>query len=184
MNSKNYMNYQTISEIYEANDRVRAKLKATVAHLNDEQANTLPNGEKWTVKEFVEHISIVDEGIMRISAKLLNAAKEKGGASDGSAKFTEEFLRKIAGGRDAKFEAPDRVRPTGRKTIAESLAKLDETRARLDELRPLFESVDCGDLKFPHPAFGDMTAHEWLALLGGHEARHIKQIEAVLAKIT
>ena len=177
------MNYKTISEIYEANDRVRAKLKSIVANLNDEQANTLPEGEKWTVQEFVEHISIVDEGIMRISAKLLSAAKENGGQADGSAKFTEEFLQKIAGGRDAKFEAPERVRPTGTKSIAESLAKLDETRDKLEELRALFESVDCSEPKFPHPAFGDMTAHEWLALLGGHEARHIRQIENVLEKI-
>src|SRR5215213_7634259 len=115
------MNYKTISEIYEANDKIRAKLKGIVAGLNDEQANTLPDGEKWTVKEFVEHIAIVDAGIMRISAKLLNAAKENGKSADGAAKFTEEFVQKIAGGRDAKFEAPDRVRPTGTKSIAESL---------------------------------------------------------------
>ena len=177
------MNYNTISEIYEANDRVRAKLKGLVANLSDEQANALPAGEKWTVKEFVEHISIVDEGMMRISAKLLNAARENGKTSDGSAKFTDEFLQKIAGGRDAKFEAPERVRPTGTKSIAESLAKMDETRQKLEDLRPLFESVECSGVTFPHPAFGEMTAHEWLALLGGHEARHIKQIERVLEKL-
>lgn len=177
------MNYQTISDIYEANDRVRAKLKGIVENLNDEQANTLPEGEKWTVKEFVEHISIVDEGIMRISAKLLGEAKASGKQADGKAKFSDEFVQKTAGSREAKFEAPDRVRPTGTKSIAESLAKLDETRQKLEELRPLFESVECSDIKFPHPAFGDMTAHEWLALLGGHETRHIRQIESVLAKI-
>ena len=176
--------YQTISEIYEANDKVRGKLKSLVANLNDEQANTLPDGEKWTVAEFVEHISIVDEGIMRISAKMLNAAKESGVASDGSAKFSAGFLEKSAAGRDAKFEAPERVRPTGKKTIEESLTKLDETRQKLEELRPLFESVECSDVKFPHPAFGDMTAHEWLLLLGGHEIRHIKQIQGILEKIS
>ena len=177
------MNYQTISEIYEANDRIREKLRALVSELNDEQANTLPDGEKWTVKEFVEHISIVDEGILRISAKLLNESKENGKPADGTARFSEEFVEKIAGGRTAKFEAPDRVRPTGTKSIAESLAKLDDTRRKVEELRPLFESVECSDAKFTHPAFGPMTAHEWLALIGGHEARHIKQIEGVLEKI-
>ena len=177
------MNYQTISDIYEANDKVRAKLKGIVANLNDEQVNTLPEGEKWTVKEFVEHISIVDEGIMRISAKMLGEAKANGKQSDGAAKFSDEFVQKTAGSREAKFEAPDRVRPTGTKSIAESLAKLDETREKLEELRPLFESVECSDIKFPHPAFGDMTAHEWLALLGGHETRHVRQIEGILEKI-
>lgn len=177
------MNYQTISEIYEANAKIREKLKALVAKIGDEQAEILPEGEKWTIKEFVEHIAIVDEGMMRICAKLLNAAKESGIPSDGTAKFTEEIARKMAGARAAKFEAPDRVRPTGTKTIAESLARMDATQAAFDELKPLFESVECSEVKFPHPALGDMTAHEWLALRGGHEARHIKQIEGVLEKI-
>jgi hypothetical protein len=151
--------------------------------LSDERAGVLPEGEKWTVREFVEHIAIVDEGMMRICAKMLKAAQENGKASDGAAKFTEDFAGKMAAGRDAKFEAPERVRPTGTKSIAESLTKMDETRRKLEELRPLFETLDCSDQKFPHPAFGDMTAHEWLALLGGHEARHIRQIEGLLAKI-
>jgi len=175
--------YQTISEIYEANDKVRTKLKGIVANLSDEQVNALPEGEKWTVKEFVEHISIVDEGIVRISAKLLNASKENGKTADGAAKFSEAFIEKTTAGRHAKFEAPERVRPTGTKSIAESLAKMDETRQKLEELRSLFESVECSEAKFPHPAFGDMTAHEWLLLLGGHEAKHIRQIEGVLEKI-
>ena len=177
------MNYQTISDIYEANDKIRAKLKSVVANLNDEQANTLPDGETWTIKEFVEHISLVDESMMRISAKLLNASKENGKTWDGSAKFSEEFLQNTESGREAKFEAPERVRPTGTKSIAESLAKLDETRQKLEELRPLFETVECSEAKFPHPAFGPMTAHEWLALLGGHEARHLRQIKGLLEKI-
>jgi hypothetical protein len=177
------MNYQTISEIYAANDQVREKLKATVAHLNDEQANTLPDGEKWTIKEFVEHIAIVGEGIMRISAKLLTEAQASGKASDGAAKFSEDFAGKMMAGRSSKFEAPDRVRPTGTKTIAESLAKMDETRQKLEEIKPLFESVDAADTKFPHPAFGDLSAQEWLVIAGGHEARHIRQIENLLEKI-
>ncbi|MBS1797874.1 MAG: DinB family protein [Acidobacteria bacterium] len=177
------MKYNTIGDIYEANDRIREKLRATVGNLTDAQADALPEGEKWTVREFVEHIAIVDEGIMRISAKLLNAAREGGKSSDGAARLSDEFLQKAAAGRTAKFEAPDRVRPTGTKSIAESLARMDETRRQLEELRPLFESVDGTEAKFPHPAFGDLSAQEWLALLGGHEMRHIKQIEAVLEKL-
>jgi hypothetical protein len=56
---------------------------------------------------------------------------------------------------------------------------MEESRNRLNELRPLFESVECSDQKFPHPAFGELTAHEWLALVGGHEARHIAQIKRI-----
>ena len=177
------MNYQTISEIYEASDQIREKLKAMVGNLSDTQAETLPDGEKWTIKEFVEHIALVDGGITQISAKLLNAAKENGKITDGAAKFSDDFAERLAAKRDSKFEAPDRVRPTGTISVAESLAKMDETRRSLEQLKPLFESVECADVKFPHPAFGDLSSHEWLAIRVGHEMRHIKQIENMLGKI-
>lgn len=177
------MNYQNISEIYDANDKIRTKLKETVSSLTEEQANFLPEGEKWTVANLVEHISMVENGIARISAKLLGEAQVAGGKTKGEAKISESFLEKAAWGRTQKFEAPERVHPSGRLTIAESLAKLDENRLQLEELRPLFESVECSDFKFPHPAFGDMSAHEWLALIGGHELRHMQQIKKILSQI-
>jgi uncharacterized damage-inducible protein DinB len=177
------MNYQKISEIYEANAKIREKLKETVSGLTEEQANFLPEGEKWTAANLVEHIALVENGITRISAKLLAEAQAAGEKASGEAKISEEFLQKASWGRTQKFEAPERTHPTGNLTIAESLAKLDENRPKLEELRPLFETVECSDFKFPHPAFGDMSAHEWLALTGGHELRHIAQIKNLLRQI-
>lgn len=174
------MNYQTIADVYAANDKIRERLKETVENLTDEQLNYLPEGEKWTVAQIVEHLSLVEDGMTRISAKLLNEAKENGKPSDGTVKISEDFLQKIGGARQQKFEAPERAHPKLGQTIAESLAKMEETRKRLNELRPLFETVECSDYKFPHPAFGELTAHEWLALLGGHEMRHIEQIKRIL----
>ena len=180
------MNYQNISEIYEANDKIREKLKKTVSGLNDEQANFLPeeDGEgKWTIANIVEHIAIVQEGMARISAKLLSEAQNRGGQSDGKAKISEDFVKNALESLDKKLEAPERVRPSGKVSIAESLAKMEETRQKLVDLRPLFESVECSDFKFPHPFLGDLTAHEWLALVGGHEIRHIRQIKNILSRI-
>lgn len=178
------MNYHTIADVYAANDKIRERLKETVKNLTDEQANDLPEGEKWTVAQIVEHLSLVEDGMTRISAKLLNEAKESGvGAADGTVKISEDFLQKLGGARAQKFEAPDRVHPRSNQTVAESLAKMEENRKRLNELRPLFESVECSGYKFPHPAFGELTAHEWLTLLGGHEMRHIEQIKRILSAV-
>jgi uncharacterized damage-inducible protein DinB len=174
------MNYQTIADVYAANDKIRERLKETVGNLTDEQANALPEDGKWTVAQLVEHISIVEDGMTRICAKLLNGAKEAGKMSDGTVKISDDFLQKAEESREQKLEAPDRVHPKSNQTIAESLAKMQESRNRLNELRPLFESIECSDYKFPHPAFGELTAHEWLALVGGHEMRHIAQIKRIL----
>ena len=176
------MNDQTIADIYAANDKIHEKLKTVVSNITDEQASLLPDGEKWTIANLIEHIAVVEEGMSKISAKLLTKAQTANKKSDGTAKLSENFAQKSVEVKSLKLEAPEIVRPTG-KPIAESLSKMEESRKRLEELRPLFESVECADYKFPHPFMGELTAHEWLALVGGHEARHLKQLENMLEKL-
>ncbi|HXG85214.1 MAG TPA: DinB family protein, partial [Pyrinomonadaceae bacterium] len=119
------MNNQTIADIYRKNDEIRQELIETISNLPDKQANFLPDGEKWTITEFVEHIAIVEDGMTKISAKLLNAAQSAGNnKSDGKAVFSENFVKKTSEAKNLKFEAPDRVRPKGEQTIAESLEKM------------------------------------------------------------
>jgi uncharacterized damage-inducible protein DinB len=177
------MNYQTIAEIYEANDKIRENLKTVIAELPDEKAATLPADEKWTLAELIEHITIVEDGMTKICAKLLSKAQKEEKTSDGTARISGDFLTKAAASVSQKLEAPERVRPSGTKTVAESLAKMDENRETLNQMRPLFEAFDGSAHKFPHPAFGDLTAHEWLALIGGHELRHTAQIKKMLEKM-
>jgi hypothetical protein len=177
------MNYQTIEEIYNGNERIRVRLRELLSALTPEQTSTLPADEKWTIAEIVEHISIVDEGALRICSKLLREAQGANQTSDGSATISAAFLDEASKSVGVKLEAPDRVKPSGEKSIEDSLAKLDATSELAREMRTLFETVGGTDPKFPHPYFGDLSAQEWLALKGGHEMRHIKQIEKVLSKI-
>ncbi|MGI8638933.1 MAG: DinB family protein [Pyrinomonadaceae bacterium] len=176
------MNNQTIADIYATNDKVREQFKQMIGNLPDEKANFLPDGDKWSIAHLVEHIAIVEEGMTKISAKLLTQAQTEGKKSDGRANLSENFAKKAVEARTLKFEAPDRVRPTGKQTIAESLARMEENRKKLEELRPLFESVECSDFKFPHPFMGELNANEWLTLVGAHKARHLKQLENILKK--
>ena len=73
------------------------------------------------------------------------------------------------------------IRPEGSMKIAESLAGLQQSRAALHKLRPRLEAVDLSNAKFPHPAFGTMNLYYWLAFIGLHEARHLRQIAEILA---
>lgn len=176
------MNSRTITDIYATNDKVREQLKQMIENLPAQKANFSPEGEKWSIAHLVEHISIVEEGMSKISAKLLTQAQTAGKKADGTANLTANFATKAAEARTRKLEAPEMVRPTGKQTIAESLARMEENRKRLEELRPLFESVECSDFTFPHPFMGDLNANEWLTLIGGHEARHLNQLENWLEK--
>lgn len=175
------MNYGTIDEIYDANDRIRAKLVAAVSAIPDEIAAASADGEPWSVAQIVEHLALVEESLTRVCAKLLSKAEAAGLRSDGHARISNGFLERVGSPSTARIEAPEMVKPSGEKTIAESLQKMSESRSRVDQIRPMFEKFDGVEAKFPHPVFGDMSAHEWLALIGGHEARHLKQIERVLS---
>jgi uncharacterized damage-inducible protein DinB len=174
------MNYQTIDEIYSANDRAREKLIATVVGLDAESSNIRAGDGSWSVSEVVEHIAMVNQAASRICAKLLSAAKEQGLKFNGKAGLSQGFVNKAEEATSLKLEAPDVVQPTGRRSIAESLQTLSENRRRLEEIRPLFEEFDSGSFTFPHRFFGKLSAHEWLALIGAHEERHTAQIERLL----
>lgn len=177
------MEYQSITEIYDSNQKIRGKLVATIGPLTEEQANALPEGEKWTIAEIAEHVAMVTGGIQQICSKLLSKAEAAGHLSDGAI----DMSRLAAGfvqATETKLQAPERVHPTGEKSIADSLKALDAAGAAMRELQPMFEKYDGNIAKFPHPYFGDLSALEWLALAGGHEARHTRQIRNLLAKIS
>lgn len=176
------MKAQNISDIYAANDKIREQTKQLVGNLSEAEQNFLPEGEKWSIAQIVEHMAIVQEGMTQISAKLLNKAQAAGKSSSGEARFSENFTVKAGEARKLKLEAPDQVRPKGDQTVADSLKRMDEARHKLEDLRPLFETIECTDFTFPHPFMGNLTAHEWLALVGGHEARHLQQISQRLNK--
>lgn len=178
------MNYQTIGEIYEANTKIRRKLKATIENLNEEQINSRLNESGWTIGEIVEHIAIVENGMATICSRLLKKAAEENIPNDGKANISAEFLEKaalIANRRERKAQAPERVLPSGTLSVADSLAKMEETSQILEQIRTGLETVNTQKYKFPHPFFGDLSASEWFALIGGHEFRHIDQIEEILS---
>jgi DinB superfamily len=177
-NVKKTMNHKTIDEIYEANASAREKLKAVVTGLTPEQANFRRADNTWTVAELVEHIAIVEGGVTRIAQKLLSQSGTKK-VGEG-VQISPEFLEKAKASASEKIQAPGRVHPSGTVSISESIVKLDQQSKDLSDLRPMLHSRDGADRKFPHPAFGDLNVYEWLALIAGHELRHLRQIREVL----
>ena len=177
------MQFNSINDIYDANDAARKRFLETITDVKPDEAELRPDGEKWSIKEITEHLSMVEFGAGRICAKLLEAAKADGKASDGSFGLPEEFGQKSAQIATMKVDAPQRVQPTGEVSIEESLQRLNAGRELVNMMRDDLSSYDLSTHKFPHPFFGDLTAAEWLVVLGGHEARHTKQIERVLSAI-
>jgi len=172
------MEFESIEQIFADNDRTHDNLKSVVADVSDETAAALVDGEKWTISQLVEHIAPSST----VCYKLLSQARDAEMPASGTVAVSSDFKTRSADLGRKKVEAPERVRPTGNFSIVESLARMEENRSRLREIQPMFENYDGNAAKFPHPILGEMSAVEWLVMKGGHEARHTKQIERILAK--
>jgi DinB superfamily len=176
------MDFRSVPEIYENIDDTRARLLAAVEGLSEEQRGFSPAPERWSVAQLVEHLSIVEGNVAKLLDKLLGKAEESAAASssdegdDFEPVSIEEFVERS---RSVKFEAPERIRPTGTLPLADSLARLRESRAALHTLRPRVERADGRAIRFPHPAWGPLDLYQWLLFVGAHEDRHLSQIEAL-----
>ena len=69
------MKYETIEDIYAGNAKVRGRLKALIGSIPLEKTSVLPDGEKWTIAQILEHVAMVDESTVKICAKLLKKAQ-------------------------------------------------------------------------------------------------------------
>ena len=176
------MEFKTIDELFAAGDAARRKFIDYVSHLDAGDTELLPEGEKWSIAQIVEHVSIVDEGIIKICRRLLKRAEADGAASDGGIQFSDEFLQKSAGLAKAKIEAPEMVHPKGR-PIHGSISALEANLEEIAGLRQLFDTVNGSVRKFPHPALGEISAQEWFAVGIHHQGRHLRQIIKLLARI-
>lgn len=174
------MKFDSIDDIYTTNAAIAAELETLVGELPQETVESRPEGEKWSVAEIVEHLAMVEDGMSRICAKLIGKAEKGGDASDGTISITSTFEERGVAIAKIKVEAPEMVQPTGGKSISESFATMAEASARLEQIRPLFGTFDGNKHRFPHPFFGELSAIEWLVLVGQHKARHIAQIRRIL----
>jgi hypothetical protein len=177
------MKFDTIRDIYAANRSVRERLTGVLSTLKPEEATAKAESGSWSIEEIVEHLTMVEFGTARICTKLVGEAKKQGKLSNGRVELAAVFAERSAAIANQRLEAPERVYPTGKVSILESFERMEANTKLFDDLRPDLERYDLSQQKFLHPYFGDITAAEWLVILGGHELRHTKQIEKLLEKI-
>ncbi len=178
------MNFKNISDIYDVNESIRVKLLGVLEGIAPEDEKLLTDKGDWDLAMIVEHLAAVEKSMTMISARLLAKAKEQGLKNDGVLKISPHFTKAAAELREsgARVNAPEIVQPKGGQPVAVSIEALEANREDLRKLRGLFEEYDPTAFTFPHPAFGELTATDWLVLIGGHEARHTEQIERILSR--
>lgn len=191
--------YHSVAEIFEAMDKTRERLRGTLAGLSAAEESFRESPDRWSIAEIVEHLAIIEGNVVRLAGKLVgkaeaDGAKRASGGGDGEAdggngggggRIPPVSLGEIIErATKEKFNAPEAVVPTGGASIADSLARLDQSRDAMRALRPRIEAAELSAYRFPHPVFGPLDLYHWLAVSGLHEERHRRQIEALKASAT
>jgi hypothetical protein len=175
------MAYKSVAEILEAIDETRARLRQRVEGLSPAQEKFRSSLDAWSIAEIMEHLTIFEERMTRLFSMMIRKAEAAGVEAAGQS-FRPVSLDHIAErSLKEKYTAPEMVRPSGSVTVADSLSRMRRSRAELHELRPQIESRDLSGMTYPHPAFGPLDLYQWLALIGLHEDRHLRQIESIMS---
>jgi hypothetical protein len=176
------MIYNSLDDIFATNEEVRRRLVARVESLGDAERDARASEDGWSVAGIVEHLSLTERRVTKALDGMLpnsNRTTNDGEGASAPRNFTPFSLDVfVEQARDQKFEAPEFIRPRG-VSFNDALAQLEESRAALEAMRPRFEVADYS-AQFPHPAFGMLNPGQWLAFIGFHEERHLRQIERTL----
>lgn len=174
------MTYKTLSEIFDSIDSTRAHLFERVATLSAEHENARADAEGWSVREIIEHLSLVEKQIVRLATLMLMKAETSGEKASPDGRIGPVSLDTIAerASRE-KYQAPETARPTG-VPVTDSLAVMRASRETLHGLRQRLEATNLSSVSYPHPVFGPLNLYEWFVMIGVHEERHLRQMDAIL----
>ncbi|PYV07219.1 MAG: hypothetical protein DMG07_29320, partial [Acidobacteria bacterium] len=156
------------------------KLYATLEGVSEEQARFRPAEGAWSIGELAHHVALSQGRVLGALRRLLEQAERSGLGPDtdpATALSSLDFIVERAA--QEKFKAPPQAVPEYGRALAATVPELRAQEAELEALLPRLAHRDPCRLKFPHPAFGDFDAYQWILFLGGHAARHARQMASV-----
>jgi hypothetical protein len=159
--------------------RTRERLVLEVEGLSTEQRNFRPAEDRWSIADCIEHITMVESGVLDRIQQALQSAPEP--VKQDEVRGKEQIILEKVPVRDQRIKGPSVFMPRGRWPDFDDLVReFEATRER--SVR--FSAVTQADLHnhfFPHPVLGLCDCYQWLLLIGAHCERHVRQMEEVKA---
>jgi hypothetical protein len=157
----------------------KESLSKSVKGLSELQLNYKAAADKWSVKECVQHLAIVENSLWMLAD---GALKQPANSEDRKEiKMTDEDIINFMNDRSKKFQAAEIVKPEQSKwkTTAEALNAFKESRMSLIKyVKTTTEDVRNHVAKVP---FGSIDVYQVFLMISSHSARHTQQIEEIKA---
>ena len=173
-----------IAELLDYLDAQHHALRAAVDRVPAERRGQRPAPDRWSVAEVLEHLMLVDGGVARLLSKRVAEARANGlGTETGTTTLLDTMDLERVRDRSRPITAPDRVQPRNELDADAALAALERARGELRDAVLAADGLALGELVAPHPVLGPLDFYEWIAVSGGHEARHTAQIDEIAAAL-
>ncbi|MGJ1268432.1 DinB family protein [Sphingobacterium spiritivorum] len=139
----------------------------------EDQLNTIPFENSWTIGQTADHIIICSSGI----------PDEHTQASERPFDQYISVLKEMFLNMELKFKADPSLLPRKNSYTKDEL--LQQMEINKSNLLKNIESKDltliCTDMAFPQMDY--LTRYEWLSFIGFHTQRHLTQIENIKGKL-
>ena len=173
-----------LAELTDDLARQRAALLAAIAAIPAEDLERRAAPDGWSVAEVVDHLSLVESGTARLLAKRAARAREAGCGPETRTDSVRGCMdRWSVVDTPARFQAPEAVRPRAGVTMEAALGALQAAREALLATIREVDGLDLTAVTAMHPAFGELDAYQWIVSTAQHEARHLRQIDAIAASL-
>ncbi len=162
-------------------EHTRTELVDFLGSLSAEQFSAPGHGGSWSPSQHAAHLHLVESTSIRALFRAFRTARDQGLASETERSSLVGVLDAtdlVAGTR--KLEAPDFVRPADAPDWETMRDRLAQSRTGLLTWAAEADGYALATVHFPHPALGTLNLYEWVAMIDGHERRHLRQMRASL----
>lgn len=154
-------------------EKNQSQLHTTLSTVSEELFCHQPSEDRWSIAELVEHIILVEKGVLK--------SIKKYGAKPRSEKIVsaldKDQVRKVANNRARKIKAPDLFIPKGIfKNKAAAIEAFNQHRSEVGDFITT-TTLPLHSIGFPHMVIGMLNGMSWFSFMASHCHRHILQIE-------
>ena len=172
-----------LAEIVRYVDERRAELESAATRLPYERWTERPAADAWSVAQVFDHLHLSESGIARLLAKRIVRAKEAGLGPEQSTESILQALDFFPVVDGPKRQAPEIVVPRADARAPEVHDALRRSRADLHAALRDGDGLALAEVTATHPALGVINAYQWVLFVGQHEARHTRQVEAIVREL-
>jgi hypothetical protein len=156
--------------------RSRQVLLDAMSGVTEEQAAWQPHAERWSVRQYVEHLAISDDALVAMIRKSLDGPIVEEAPEDRQQRLAK--IRATVMPRGVN-KAPEILKPDGRfPSLADAVGGFLAARERTMEYARTTQD-DLHRHFFPHTVLGPMNGYEWLIANARHaelHAGHIREL--------